>query len=63
MRMIGLTLSAVGLTAVAMSGCNNAPSQPPGQTPTAAAAPGANASDAPNNPTDAFWIKLIGQPQ
>jgi hypothetical protein len=63
MKMIGLTLSAVGLTAVAMSGCNNAPNQsPPGQTPTTAAAPGPNVSDVPNNSTDAFSIKLIGQP-
>jgi hypothetical protein len=56
MKMIGLTLSAIGLTAVA---CNNAPNQaPPGQTPTTATAPGPSASDAP----DAFSIKLIGEP-
>jgi hypothetical protein len=58
MKMIGLTLSAIGLTAVAMSGCNNAPNQPPpDQTPTTAA-PGPSASDAP----DAFSVKLFGEP-
>ena len=55
MKMIALTLSVIGLTAVAMSGCDNALNQPmPGQTPTAAAAPGQNAAGAPlvpaNNP-------------
>jgi hypothetical protein len=57
MKMIALTLSAIGLT-VAVSGCNNAPNQ----TPPAAAAPGSNAADAPNNSTGAFSIKLIEQP-
>jgi hypothetical protein len=59
MRTIGLTLSAIGLTAVAMSGCNNVPNQPPpGQTPSTTATPGPSASDAP----DAFSIKLLGEP-
>jgi hypothetical protein len=62
MKMTALTLSTIGLTAVAVSGCSNAPNQPQGQTPPAAAAPGSNAADAPNNSADAFSIKLIGLP-
>jgi hypothetical protein len=53
MRMIGLTLSAIGLTAVALSGCSNALNQPePGQTPTAATAPAQNAAGAPLVPAN-----------
>ena len=37
MRFIALTLSAIGLTAIAASGCNNQLAQPlPGPTPTSA---------------------------
>jgi hypothetical protein len=47
-RKIALTLSAIGLTAIAASGCSNALEQPlPGETPTAAAAPGPNAAGGP----------------
>jgi hypothetical protein len=53
MRMIGLTLSAIGLIAVAMSGCSNALNQPqPGQTPTAGAAPAQNSAGAPLVPAN-----------
>jgi hypothetical protein len=62
MRIMGLALSAICLAAVAVGGCNSAPYQPPGQTPTAASAPGSIAADAPNNSMDAFSIKLIGEP-
>jgi hypothetical protein len=55
MKMIALTVSVIGLTAIAMGGCDNALNQPqPGQTPTASAAPSQNAAGAPlvpaNNP-------------
>jgi hypothetical protein len=56
MKSIAFTLSAIGLTMLALSGCgSNALNQPePGQTPTAAAAPSQNAAGAPlvpaNNP-------------
>jgi hypothetical protein len=49
--------SRVGLSALALSGCNNGLNQPkPGQTPMAAQVPGPNAAGAPlvpaNNPND-----------
>jgi len=55
MKSIAFTLPAIGLAMLALCGCNNALNQPePGQTPTAAAAPGQNAAGAPlvpaNNP-------------
>ena len=55
MKSIAFTLSAIGLAMFALSACDNALNQPmPGQTPTAAAAPGQNAAGAPlvpaNNP-------------
>jgi hypothetical protein len=67
MKMIALTMSAIGLTAIAISGCNNALNQPlPGQTPTAAAAPGQNAAGAPivpaNNPNAAVPVEPRGAP-
>lgn len=48
MRSIALTLSVVGLTAIAASGCNNQLSNPlPGPTPTAAAAPAPGTAGGP----------------
>jgi hypothetical protein len=67
MRSIAFTLSAVGLSALALSGCNNGLNQPePGQTPTAVQAPGPNAAGAPlvpaNNPNDPVPITPRNQP-
>jgi hypothetical protein len=68
MRSIAFALSAVALSALALSGCNsNALNQPePGQTPTAAQAPGENAAGAPlvpaNNPNDPVPITPRNQP-
>jgi hypothetical protein len=67
MRSIALTLSAIGLIAIAVSACNNALNQPmPGQTPTAAAAPGPAAAGAPlvpaNNPNAAMPVAPRGEP-
>jgi hypothetical protein len=67
MRVIALTLSAIGLTAIVVSGCNNALNQPePGQTPTAAAAPAQNSAGAPlvpaNNPNAAESVTPRNEP-
>jgi len=53
MKSLTFTLSAIGLTALVVSGCSNALNQPqPGQTPTAGAAPAQNASGAPLVPSN-----------
>ena len=65
MRFIALTLSAIGLAALATSGCRNELAQPmPGQTPASVnpATPGYNAAGGPLVPANDPNAKLAPTP-
>jgi hypothetical protein len=66
MRSIAFTVSAIGL-ALALSACDNSLNQPePGETPTAAPAPGPGAAGGPlvpsNSPNDPVPLTPRNQP-